>query len=410
MAKNFANAGSTSVFDRVNKINAEKAQVVSLKNVANENLIDYPNNGEDVLSTEDLELSIKELGFTDPIEVTDFGQSEGKFMIVSGHRRRQAGLKCGISSFPCLIRHFNSEDEVANYVLLANCQRNTGKDPLLICRRYKMHTEYLISQGVKNFREVVAKRLGMSVQQASRYEAMSRVISEVWDFVRDDIVGMSSVTPMATFSVQEQGEIYNIMVEILHSGPEHISRDTMNKVISGYREGKKTWKEIADLPRDSGLPLNHDNILNSLDNIGSGYSPSNVNSEHEEAFSDYEDSNEDDNVISDTACDVSDTDNSDGQITDIGKFLDNISNDDSSSESDDIKRGDNVFSNLKKLGSSLNFNYSFKEKANAEETLRLMSALFQEIVDEMYCIAKEFDTIEMCNDLYEDMRDKLNQY
>lgn len=406
MAKNFASAGSASTFDTVKKINTEKAKVVTLKMVSTDNLVDYPNNGEDVDNTIDLEHSIQELGFTDPIEVTDFGQPEGKYMIVSGHRRRQAGVKCGIDTFPCLVRHFENEDAVANYVLMSNSQRDSGKDPLLYCKRYRMHAEYVINQGfTRNFRDIVAKRLGVSKAQASRYDAMNRVISSVWDMVRDDIVGMSSVVPMATFNSNEQGEIYNIMVEAVKSGMEHISRDTMGKIISSYRNGKKSWKEIVDLPRDSGLPLNHDDILDDLN--GANSSQSGYQGDYSNNDSDYNESTDyPDSDYNDSMEDKED----DESLDDIGDIIDNMSDSENSSNSEEIKRGETIFNTLKKLGSSICFNYSFADSTTAEEAIRLMSGTFQQIVDEMYEISKDYNLKEEFQTLLSDMKERVDSY
>jgi len=107
------------------------------KLIDNSALIDYPNNGEDILYTADLENSINELGFTDPIEVTDYKMPDGQYMILSGHRRRAAGVKCGMTLFPCIIKTFENEKDIQNNVLLANSQRDSEKDPLLYCNRYK---------------------------------------------------------------------------------------------------------------------------------------------------------------------------------------------------------------------------------------------------------------------------------
>ena len=115
---NFNKARSANKsFDEVGKKAAEKATVITIQNISNENLLDNPENGEDVTFTEDLELSMQENGFTDPLEVTDFEQEAGKYMILSGHRRRKAGIKVGITIFPCLVRHFRDKNEVKNYTL-----------------------------------------------------------------------------------------------------------------------------------------------------------------------------------------------------------------------------------------------------------------------------------------------------
>ena len=143
MAKNFGNAPGAKVIGEVAKQSAQKATVVTVRNIEAVKLHDFAKNGEDILDTADLEKSISEIGFTDPIEVTNFGCIEGEYTIVSGHRRRAAGVKCGMTSFPCIVKSFQSEDEVRNYVLFANSQRDSSKDPLLYAKRYIMHKEYL---------------------------------------------------------------------------------------------------------------------------------------------------------------------------------------------------------------------------------------------------------------------------
>lgn len=256
MAKNFGKAKANGSFAEVAQKADEKASVVVLQNINTDSLVDNPKNGEDISFTADLEESMKEVGFTDPIEVTDYGMDEGKYMILSGHRRRAAGVKVGMTVFPCLIRHFQNETEAQNYTLLSNSQRDSAKDPFLFSKRYKLHEQYLKESGFSgNVREEVAKRLGLSVQQADRYNAMNRVILPVWDMVRAELVGMSAVTPLASHTEDEQKEILSIMQEAQKQGVT-LTRDAVKKIVDGYRDGKKTWAEIANLPRDSGLPLN----------------------------------------------------------------------------------------------------------------------------------------------------------
>lgn len=252
----FDKAGSNKAFAEVGKKAQEKAQVVTIQNIPNDKLIDNPENGEDVSYTEDLELSMQENGFTDPLEVTDFEQEAGKYMILSGHRRRRAGVNVGIILFPCIIRHFKNKNEVKNYMLSSNAQRDSAKDPFLFSKRYKLHEQYLTESGFKgNKREEIARRLGLSVQQADRYNTMNKVILDVWDLVRAEKVGMSSVQPMASHTEGEQQEILAIMQEAMKNGV-NLTRDTMKTIVDGYRAGKRTWAEIANIPRDSGLPLN----------------------------------------------------------------------------------------------------------------------------------------------------------
>lgn len=237
MAKNFGKVNNKT-FESVAKLSEEKAQVITVKMIPNDKLNDYPNNREDVIDTLDLEHSIKQLGFIDPIEVTSFGQPDGEYMIVSGHRRRQAGTKAGIKVFPCIVKSFTSKYDVENYVLLANSQRDSAKDPLLFCKRYKMHEEYLKSTYYGgNIREEIAKRLGISVQQADRYNSMNKVILPVWELVRQEAVSMSAVLPMASHSEEEQAEIFDLLCESLQKG-KNLTREYVKRIIDNYREAK----------------------------------------------------------------------------------------------------------------------------------------------------------------------------
>lgn len=249
MAKNFGAAGNGS-FAAVGEKEKVKAQVVTIVNIPNDCLIDNPENGEDISRTEDLELSMEQNGFTDPLEVTDFGMPEGKYMIVSGHRRRAAGVKRGMDVFPCIVRHFADKSAVDNYALLSNSYRDSAKEPLLYARRYKLHKKYLEESSFDgNIREEVARRLGLSIAQADRYAAMDRIILPVWDMVQAEIVGMSAVQPMASHPVEEQADIYGIMQEALACGVQ-LSRDLVKKLVDLYRAGMRTWDEIAEALED----------------------------------------------------------------------------------------------------------------------------------------------------------------
>lgn len=220
--------------DEVAKGAEIKANTIETLNISDDKLLDYPDNNEDVSYTEDLEVSMEENGFTDPIEVTDFGMKPGFYMIISGHRRRMAGRKKGYKTFPCIVRHFKTKTELKNFVLMSNAYRNTENDPLLYSTRYKMHEQYLKESGFKgSFMQEIAKRLGMTVKSLEKYKQMNKVIMPVWDMVRSGTVGMSSVLFMATYSVEEQEEIYNIFQDNLANGIA-LTRDRCKEIKREY--------------------------------------------------------------------------------------------------------------------------------------------------------------------------------
>lgn len=274
MAKNFGKSPVAKKFDEIAKTTAN-TNITTIKLIESSALIDYPNNGEDMSYTADIENSINELGFTDPIEVTDYKMPAGQYMILSGHRRRAAGVKCGMDLFPCIIKAFENESDVKNYVLLANSQRDSAKDPLLYCRRYKLHEQHLKAINFKgSIREEIAKRLGMSIQQADRYNQMNRIIPPVWDLVRDDIVGMSSVLSMAVLNEEEQADIFEQFKVLIADGVE-LTRGKVKAIIDDYRN-----KDIAESPHGEGLlgaiepenPKSGRTIIKSIKNLNDSLS------------------------------------------------------------------------------------------------------------------------------------------
>lgn len=385
MAKNFGNAGSMKAVANAKKVEQEKAQVVALQNISNDNLIDNPKNGEDISFTADLEESMKQNGFTDPMEVTDFGMDNGKYMILSGHRRRMAGVKVFGKEFffPCIVRHFDNAEQVQNYTLMANAQRDSAKDPCLFCARYKLHEEYLESIGFKGSkREEIAKRLGISAQQADRYNNMNKIILPVWDMVRAEIVGISSVQPMAKHTKEEQLVIYNIMQSAVDKGV-NLSRDTVKKIVDGFREGKTTWEEIADMPRDSGLPLNgfaDSEPSESRDNGESGNRNDEVNREHDPIADELDAMDE-----AEREWNENQQDNEDGEDEAEEK-----EKHEPTPEEKALKLGEDIAKQLAKLDTSLQDIWKCKDKESAVDIVINMKSTMLALVEEMVRVSDDW--------------------
>lgn len=409
MAKNFGKAGSMKQINAVAKASGEKANIVQVKLIADENLFDFEKNGEDITHTEDLELSMQENGFTDPIEVTDFGMESGKYTIVSGHRRRMAGRKVGIETFPCIVRKFNSEVDLHNAVLLANSQRDSSKDPLLFCNRYKMHEEYLREKGFKgSIREEVAKRLGISVQQADRYNMMNKIIREVWDMVRAEQVGMSSVQPMASHPVEEQKEIYKIMQEALKANVD-LTRATVKEIVDGYRTGKKTWAEIKDLPRDSGLPLN-----SSFSTEPSETKPQEEKNRNDEMRRDFDPISAEADKIDEQEKEW--RENQEENTRSEDENVEEVSEDEEKEaempvpkEKKQSKKTDEIILLLEKLEMNLNDIYEPEDEKEAVNMLRYYRDMCQILIGEVTSIGKRYKLDERMTEVIEEIKETIEE-
>ena len=405
MAKNFGNAGSAKTIKAVAQASNEKANVITVKMVSDENLIDYAKNNEDITDTTDLENSMKELGFTDPIEATDYGMEEGKYTIVSGHRRRMAGRNVGIKTFPVIVKHFKSDEEVRNYVLLANSQRDSAKDPLLFCKRYKMHEEYLKEANFKgSVREEIAKRLGISTQQADRYNQMNKVILPVWDMIREEKVGMSSVLPMATLTEAEQEEVLTIFNEALDN-QQNLTRDLCSKLIKGYKEGKKSYLEIIQIEMNNAMtppvmPISSQYIVDNgeggareNDNPFPRNNEVNYDYSHREDYSDLktpEDDYKEERLTEEDykAIELA-SKQAQAETEEDGKEKKKLTE-----EEKMLIAGENIQKNLAKLDTQLSNFYKFISNGQAEDVLYKMFELMVVLQSESHEIADEYDLKE----------------
>lgn len=378
MAKLFSAKLDKEIFNYAKKSN-EKAQLPILRLIPSSNLIDYPNNSEDLSDTSDLENSIQNLGFTDPLEVTPAAEKD-IYMILSGHRRRLAGVRRGIETFPCLVKHFDNERDMFNYVLLANSHRDSSKDPLLIPKRYKMHEAYLEACGFNgNKREEIAKRLGISIPQADRYNYFNKIISPVWDLVRAESVGMSSVIGMSSLTVEDQNKVYQIFLQYLEK-ENRISREKCDLIIQSFKAGKA--------PED---------ILKSID-----VTPVDTKEDGEE-FKESADADE-----------VKDPSESASESEDFAAAAENeikpeITHEILSKDERQRQRGIKIGKNLEKLSSSINKGYEFPDKETAKVTLKSMSDFITLMFSEIREMSVEYNINEIFDTLKNELKTLMEQ-
>lgn len=362
-----------SVFDRIDEVAKDieiKSEIIRIVNIPDEKLIDYPDNNEDVEYTEDLELSMKENGFTDPLEVTDYKMEQGSYMIISGHRRRRAARKVGYGSYPSIIRHFKNDKDFENYILMSNAYRNTEKDPLLYVKRYAMHEKYLDKIGFDGDKATeISKRLGMSRANALRYKQMNKVILPVWDMVRMEKVGMSNVLFMATYSEDEQKEIYKILVELLEKDIS-LNREKCHMVKEQYERKKAGLDE--QIPGQENIE--------TLD--GGAYMPD-----------DYVYDNQNDNEPAEPPMVETVMDETSASKK-TGKSKENISPEKVKEEA--------FFHYLTKVDDYLTSDYKISDKEAAIKMVKDLKQIIMESIEEIKHIGKSYDMAKMTD---EDLND-----
>lgn len=385
MAAKFGAKNTQKIVDDAKRSFA-KQELTTVKMIDNADLIDNPANSEDVSYTADLEASIQAIGFVDPLDVTPL--DNGKYMIVSGHRRRATGVKLGMDVFPCLVHNFASKDDMENWLLYLNNYRDTAKDPLLFMRRALSTKAYLERTNFDgSIRNEIARRLGLSTKQADRYLALAKIITPIHVWVSDESVSVSSVHPLASHTPEEQAEIYDIMKVAKESGTD-LTRDVVKRIVDAYRAGRKSWAAVLEyhgteakendlangLFANSTVP-EHDTI--SYDDESASNRNDEIRREHDEIAEEYD------------KMDADEEEFTHGEENDIADF--DTATSKRQKEVTEIDQSEKVIKALKTLNDSVNEIYSFSSESDAKNAVLVMNATICQLLDEMHDIIENYN-------------------
>ena len=148
-----------------------------------------------------LEESIQTSGVLSPVIVRP--KDDGRYEMISGHRRKFACNKLGIETIPCLVKNL-TDDEATIFMVDSNLQR----EKLLPSEKafaYKMKYEALKHQGTSLPQDttlrpvgtklrsdsILAEEVNESARQIQRYIRLTNLIPELLEMVDDAGCGLS---------------------------------------------------------------------------------------------------------------------------------------------------------------------------------------------------------------------------
>lgn len=202
------------------KVDTEKIQFVSPKQLYP--FKDHPfkmRNGEE---NEQLLESIRCQGTIEPLIVRPI--DDGKYEIVSGHRRYSACVELGIANIPVIVRNLTNEQAISMMV-----DANIHRENILPSEKafaYKMKLDAIKSQGIRtdltfsqpakrlNSSEVIASSFGIGKDTLYRYIRLTELIPSLLKLVDE---GKIALTPAVELSYLTKEEQHNLMSEIEYS-------------------------------------------------------------------------------------------------------------------------------------------------------------------------------------------------
>ena len=148
-----------------------------------------------------LEESIQTSGVLSPVIVRP--KDDGRYEMISGHRRKFACIKLGIETIPCLVKNL-TDDEATIFMVDSNLQR----EKLLPSEKafaYKMKYEALKHQGTSLPQDttlrpvgtklrsdsILAEEVNESARQIQRYIRLTNLVPELLEMVDNAECGLS---------------------------------------------------------------------------------------------------------------------------------------------------------------------------------------------------------------------------
>ena len=207
---------------------------------------DFPDHPFKVRMDEDMDLlvqSVKERGVIVPITLRE--KEDGRYELVSGHRRKKACELAGFDTIRAEIRDL-TRDEAIILMVESNLQRSVIL-PSEKAFSYKMRLEAMNRQGQRTdltsgpvgqklSRDALSEHVEDSGRQIQRYIRLTELIPPLLDLVDDGRIGMRPAVELSYLSKESQTELAEI-ISFMDATPSHDQTIRMRKMSD---EGKLT--------------------------------------------------------------------------------------------------------------------------------------------------------------------------
>ncbi len=227
---------------------------------------DHPYKVIENESMIELTESIRVHGILNPLLVRPLKGVDGKYEIISGHRRFFAAQKLGMKKVPCTV-HFIDHDAATVMMVDSNCQR-TELLPSEKAKAYKMKMDAMSRQGKRTDLEQTdsydstSRPLGAklrdnrtdeklaetstdSARQISRYIRLTYLVPELLQYVDEGKIGMRPAVEMSYLDEETQRDIVDRILESDEAVfPSHAQTRRIREKAAG---GEITYDEIKKI-------------------------------------------------------------------------------------------------------------------------------------------------------------------
>lgn len=222
----------------------DEAKLDKIRDIPLELIDDFPDHPFHVRDDEDMQQlvdSIKTRGVLTPAALRE--KEDGRYELVSGHRRKRACELAGLSTLRSEIKDL-SRDEAIIYMVESNFQRSSIL-PSEKAFSYKMRLEAIKRQAgrpkaengvpvghdslVGKSREIIAAQSTDSNTQIQRYIRLTHLIPELLDLVDEGSIKMRPAVELSYLDYDYQKDVLE-EIEVTQSTPSHAQTIRMRKM------------------------------------------------------------------------------------------------------------------------------------------------------------------------------------
>ena len=212
---------------------------------------DFPDHPFKVRDDEDmvqLVESVKERGIITPATVRQ--KEDGRYELISGHRRKRACELAGFETLRCEVVDLN-RDEATILMVESNYQRSQIL-PSEKAYAYKMRLEAMNRQGQRTdltstplvsksrTNEELGNQVGESREQIRRYVRLTNLVPELLDYVDEGRIKMRPAVELSYLDEDSQRDVVD-EIDLNDATPSHDQTIRMRKF---FDEGKLTTEAI----------------------------------------------------------------------------------------------------------------------------------------------------------------------
>ena len=259
MARSRKSSIELTAYDELFQTDESRAEAAlsKIRDIPISEIDEFPDHPFKVLMDEDMEQlvdSIKRNGVMTPATVRL--KEDGRYELISGHRRKKACELAGLDTLKCEVKEF-SRDEAIIVMVESNLQRTTIL-PSEKAFAYKMRLEAMNRQGKrtdltcspmgnklqgKKSSDELAEKVGESKNQIFRYIRLTELVPEILQMVDERQIAFRPAVEISYLSEEQQYTLLEAM-EYNDATPSLAQAIKMKKYM---QEGKLTDGVISSI-------------------------------------------------------------------------------------------------------------------------------------------------------------------